>query len=54
MDVYEILMQDHRTIANIFGEIAATSNREGERRKQLFSDLWITLLTIHQFLVMTD
>ena len=43
MDVYEILMQDHRTIANMFGEIAGTSNREGERRKQLFSDLWIAL-----------
>ena len=43
MDVYQILIQDHRTIANIFGEIAATSNREAQRRKQLFSDLWIAL-----------
>jgi hemerythrin superfamily protein len=43
MDVYQILIQDHRTIAKMFEEIAATSNREGEQRKQLFSDLWSAL-----------
>ena len=39
MDVYQILIQDHRTIAKMFEEIAATSNIEVERRKQLFSRL---------------
>ena len=43
MDVYQILIQDHRTIAKMFKEIAGTSNKEAERRKQLFSDLWIAL-----------
>jgi hemerythrin-like domain-containing protein len=43
MDVYQILIQDHRTIAKMFEEIAAMSNREAERRKQLFSDLWTAL-----------
>jgi iron-sulfur cluster repair protein YtfE (RIC family) len=43
MDVYQILIQDHRTIAKMFKEIAGTSNKEPERRKQLFSDLWIAL-----------
>ena len=43
MDVYQILIQDHRTIAKMFKEIAGTSNKEAERRKQLFCDLWIAL-----------
>jgi hemerythrin-like domain-containing protein len=43
MDVYQILIQDHRTIAEMFKEIAGTSNKEAERRKQLFCDLWIVL-----------
>jgi hemerythrin-like domain-containing protein len=43
MDVYQILIQDHRTIAKMFDEIAGTSNIETERRKQIFSDLWTDL-----------
>ena len=43
MDVYQILIQDHRTIAKMFKKIAGTSNKEPEYRKQLFSDLWIAL-----------
>ena len=43
MDVYEILIQDHRTIAKMFEEISGTSNKEPEHRKQLFSDLRIAL-----------
>jgi hypothetical protein len=43
MDVYQILIQDHRTIAERFKEIAGTSNKEAQRRKQLFCDLWIAL-----------
>jgi hemerythrin superfamily protein len=43
MDVYQILIQDHRTIAKMFKEIAGTSNKDAERRKQLFCDLWIVL-----------
>ena len=43
MDVYQILIQDHRTIAKMFKEISGTSNKDPERRKQLFSDLWTAL-----------
>jgi hemerythrin superfamily protein len=43
MDVYQILIQDHRIIAKMFDEIAGTSNTEVERRKHLFSDLWTAL-----------
>jgi iron-sulfur cluster repair protein YtfE (RIC family) len=43
MDVYQILIQDHRTIAKMFKKIAGTSDKEPEHRKQLFSDLWIAL-----------
>lgn len=43
MDVYQILIQDHRTIAKMFDEIAGTSNTEAERRKHLFSNLWTAL-----------
>jgi hypothetical protein len=32
MDVYEILIQDHGTIANIFEQIERTNNLEAERR----------------------
>ena len=43
MDVYQILIQDHRTIAKMFEEISGTSNKDPERRKQLFSDPWTAL-----------
>jgi hemerythrin superfamily protein len=43
MDVYQILIQDHRTIAKIFEKIARTENIEKERRQQLFSNLRATL-----------
>jgi hemerythrin superfamily protein len=43
MDVYQILIQDHRTIAKMFDEIAGTGNTEVDRRKHLFSDLWTAL-----------
>jgi hemerythrin superfamily protein len=43
MNVYQILIQDHRTIAKMFAEIAGTDNIETERRKKLFSDLWTAL-----------
>jgi hemerythrin superfamily protein len=39
MDVYQILIQDHRKIANMFEMIARTSNREAECRRRLFSRL---------------
>src|SRR3954449_8993560 len=39
MDVYQILMQDHRTIKQIFNEIEQTDDREVERREQLFGIL---------------
>jgi hemerythrin superfamily protein len=40
MDVYQILIQDHRKIANMFEMIIRTSNREAECRSRLFSNLW--------------
>ena len=43
MDVYQVLIQDHRTIAKMFEEISGTSNKDPERRKQLFSDPWTAL-----------
>jgi iron-sulfur cluster repair protein YtfE (RIC family) len=43
MDVYQILMQDHRTVEQIFIEIEQTNNREVERREQLFGKLRVTL-----------
>jgi hemerythrin superfamily protein len=39
MDVYQILIKDHRAIAKMFEEIDRTSDMEAERRRQLFSDL---------------
>src|SRR5215469_7007257 len=48
MDVYQILIQDHHKIAKMFEEIARISNTEAERRRQLFSDLWITIVD-HEF-----
>ena len=43
MDVYQILIQDHRKIANMFEEVAGTSSREAECRRRLFSHLWDVL-----------
>jgi hemerythrin superfamily protein len=39
MDVYRILIQDHRAIEKMFDEIALTSGMEPDRRRQLFSSL---------------
>ena len=39
MDLYQILMQDHRTIKEIFIEIEQTDDREVERREQLCEKL---------------
>ena len=39
MDVYQILMQDHRTVEQIFVEIEATADSEVERRELLFRKL---------------
>jgi hypothetical protein len=39
MDVYQILMQDHRTVEKIFVEIEATTDSEVERRELLFRKL---------------
>jgi hemerythrin superfamily protein len=47
MDVYQILIQDHRKIANMFEMITRISNREGECRRRLFSRLW-DLLEDHE------
>jgi iron-sulfur cluster repair protein YtfE (RIC family) len=43
MDVYQILMQDHRTVEQIFIEIEQTDDREVERREQLFGKLRTSL-----------
>ena len=43
MDVYQILMQDHRTVEQIFIEIEQTDDREVERREQLFGKLRVAL-----------
>jgi hemerythrin superfamily protein len=47
MDVYQILIQDHRKIANMFETIIRTSHREAECRGRLFSRLW-ELLEDHE------
>jgi iron-sulfur cluster repair protein YtfE (RIC family) len=39
MDVYQTLLQDHRTIQQIFGEIERTDVSEVERRERLFRNL---------------
>jgi hemerythrin superfamily protein len=39
MDVYQILMQDHQLIQQIFSEIEQTEDSEVERREQLFQIL---------------
>ena len=39
MDVYQILMQDHQLIQQIFSEIEQTEDSEVERREQLFQRL---------------
>lgn len=39
MDVYQILMQDHRTVEQMFIEIEQTDDREVERRQRLFGKL---------------
>jgi iron-sulfur cluster repair protein YtfE (RIC family) len=39
MDVYQILMQDHQLIQQIFSEIEQTGDGEVERREQLFERL---------------
>jgi hemerythrin superfamily protein len=39
MDVYQVLMQDHRRVEHLFGEIEKTDNREVEKRAQLFATL---------------
>ena len=43
MDVYQILMQDHRTVEQMFIEIEQTDDREVERREQLFGKLRVAL-----------
>jgi Hemerythrin HHE cation binding domain len=43
MDVYQILMQDHRSIKEIFIEIEQTDDREVERRQQLCEKLQAAL-----------
>src|ERR1700756_5684365 len=43
MDVYQILMQDHRTVEQIFIDIEQTDDREAERREQLFGKLRLAL-----------
>jgi hemerythrin superfamily protein len=39
MDVYQILMQDHRVVEELFSEIEKTDDREVEPREQLFARL---------------
>ena len=39
MDVYEILMRDHRLTEQIFSDIEKTTTAEVRRREQLFDDL---------------
>jgi iron-sulfur cluster repair protein YtfE (RIC family) len=39
MDVYQILMQDHRIVEELFSEIEKSDDREVERREQLFAKL---------------
>jgi hemerythrin superfamily protein len=39
MDVYQILIQDHRAITKMFEELEKTGNMEIDRRQRLFSDL---------------
>jgi iron-sulfur cluster repair protein YtfE (RIC family) len=53
MDVYQILIQDHRMIAKMFEEIAGTSNIVAARRKELFSNLW-TALENHELIEEND
>jgi hypothetical protein len=43
MNVYQILMRDHRTVEQIFIEIEQTDDREIERREQLFGKLRVAL-----------
>jgi hemerythrin superfamily protein len=39
MDVYQVLMQDHRIVDELFNEIEKSDDREVERREQLFARL---------------
>ena len=39
MDVYEILMRDHRLTEQIFSDIEKTTTAEVRRREQLFDEL---------------
>jgi hemerythrin superfamily protein len=39
MDVYQVLMQDHRIVEELFSEIEKSDDREVERREQLFTRL---------------
>jgi hemerythrin superfamily protein len=39
MDVYQVLMQDHRIVDALFREIEKSDDREIERREQLFAKL---------------
>ena len=39
MDVYQVLMQDHRIVEELFSEIEKSDDREVERREQLFARL---------------
>lgn len=39
MDVYQVLMQDHRIVDELFNEIEKSDYREVERREQLFARL---------------
>jgi len=39
MDVYQVLMQDHRVVEELFSEIEKSGDREVERREQLFARL---------------
>ena len=39
MDVYKVLMQDHRIVDELFSEIQKSDDREVELREQLFAKL---------------
>jgi iron-sulfur cluster repair protein YtfE (RIC family) len=39
MDVYQVLMQDHRIVDELFSEIEKSDDRDIDRREQLFAKL---------------
>jgi len=40
MDVYQVLMKDHRIVDKLFSEIEKSDDREVKGREQLFARLW--------------